>query len=115
MSLKNFFLALRKVFTLSGLEFFLKSQNKIERFFFFLFLFFFFFSLSFLALNFYFERTKIVPKEGGIFVEGMVGFPNYLNPIYSIASDVDDSITNLLFSSLMKFEGQNLIPDLAEG
>jgi ABC-type transport system substrate-binding protein len=115
MSLKNFLLALRKVFTLSGLEFFLKSQNKIERFFFFLFLFFFFFSLSFLALNFYFERTKIVPKEGGIFVEGMVGFPNYLNPIYSIASDVDDSITNLLFSSLMKFEGQNLIPDLAEG
>jgi ABC-type transport system substrate-binding protein len=114
MSFKNFFLALRKVFTLSGLEFFLRSQNKIERFFFFLFLFFFFFSLSFLALNFYFERTKIVPKEGGIFVEGMVGSPNYLNPIYSIASDVDDSITNLLFSSLMKFEGKNLLPELAE-
>jgi ABC-type transport system substrate-binding protein len=59
-------------------------------------------------------RTKIVPKEGGNFVEGMVGFPNYLNPIYSIASDVDDSITNLLFSSLMKFEGQSLVSDLAE-
>jgi ABC-type transport system substrate-binding protein len=115
MSFKNFFLALRKIFTFSGLEFFLRSQNKIERFFFFLFLFAFFFSFSFLALNFYFERTKIVPKEGGIFVEGMVGFPNYLNPIYSIASDVDDSITNLLFSSLMKFEGKNLVPDLAEG
>jgi ABC-type transport system substrate-binding protein len=115
MSFKNFFLALKKVFTLSGLDFFLRSQNKIERFFFFLFLFSFFFSFSFLALNFYFERTKIVPKEGGIFVEGMVGFPNYLNPIYSIASDVDDSITNLLFSSLMKFEGKNLVPDLAEG
>jgi ABC-type transport system substrate-binding protein len=65
-------------------------------------------------LNFYFEKTKIVPKEGGIFVEGMVGFPNYLNPIYSIASDVDDSITNLLFSGLMKFEGSKLVPDLAE-
>ena len=115
MSLKNFFLALRKVFTLSGLEFFLKSQNKRERFFFFFFLFSFFFSLSFLVLNFYFEKTKILPKEGGIFVEGMVGFPNYLNPIYSIASDVEDSITNLLFSGLMRFEGQNLVPDLAEG
>jgi ABC-type transport system substrate-binding protein len=114
MSLKNFFLALRKIFTFSGLEFFLRSQNKIERFFFFLFLFAFFFSFSFLALNFYFERTKIVPKEGGIFVEGMIGFPNYLNPIYSITSDVDDSITNLLFSGLMKFEGKNLLPDLAE-
>jgi ABC-type transport system substrate-binding protein len=67
-----------------------------------------------LALNFYFERTKIVPKEGGIFVEGMIGSPNYLNPIYSITSDVDDSITNLLFSSLMKFEGKNLVPDLAK-
>jgi ABC-type transport system substrate-binding protein len=44
----------------------------------------------------------------------MVGFPNYLNPIYSISSDVDDSITNLIFSSLMKFEDQNLVPDLAE-
>ena len=115
MSLKDFFLALRKVFTLSGFEFFLKSQNKVERFFFFIFLFSFFFSLSFLALNFYFEKTKTLPKEGGIFVEGMVGFPNYLNPIYSIASDVDDSITNLLFSGLMRFEGQNLVPDLAEG
>jgi len=77
-------------------------------------LFSFFFSFSFLTLNFYFEKTKIVPKEGGVFVEGMVGSLNYLNPIYSIASDVDDSITNLLFSSLMKFEGQNLVPDLAE-
>jgi ABC-type transport system substrate-binding protein len=67
-----------------------------------------------LVLSFYLKKTKIVPKEGGVFVEGMVGFPNYLNPIYSIASDVDDSITNLLFSSLMKFEGGNLISDLAE-
>jgi len=114
MSLKNFFLALKKNFTFSGLEFFLRSQNKIERFFFFTFLFLFFFSSSFLTIDFYFKKTKIVPKEGGIFVEGMVSFPNYLNPVYSIASDVDDSITNLLFSSLMKFEGKNLVPDLAQ-
>jgi ABC-type transport system substrate-binding protein len=114
MSLKNFFLALKKIFTFSGLEFFLRSQNKIERFFFFTFLFLFFFSSSFLAIDFYFKKTKIVPKEGGIFVEGMVGFPNYLNPVYSIASDVDDSITNLIFSGLMKFEGKNLVPDLAQ-
>ena len=114
MSFKNFFLASRKVFTISGLEFFLKSQSKIERFLFLTFLFSFFFSFSFLTLNFYLSKTKVVPKEGGIFVEGMVGLLNYLNPIYSITSDVDDSITNLLFSSLMKFDGQNLVPDLAE-
>jgi len=114
MSFKNFLLALRKVFTLSGLEFFLKSQSKVEKVFFFLFLFCFFLSFSFLALNFYLKHTQLQPKEGGIFIEGMVGFPNYLNPIYSIASDVDDSITNLLFSGLMKFEGKNLVPDLLE-
>jgi ABC-type transport system substrate-binding protein len=113
MSFKNFFLALKKTFTPFGIEFFLKSQTRKERFFFFLFLFLFFFSTTFLISTFYFKKTEIIPKEGGIFIEGMVGFPNYLNPIYSVASDVDDSIVNLLFSGLMKFDGLKLIPELA--
>jgi len=114
MNFKNFFLALRKLATFSGLEFFLNSLKKTEKFLFFIFSFSFFFALSFLTLNLYHKETKIEPKKGGTFIEGMVGFPNYLNPLYSIASDVDDSVTNLLFSGLMKFDGQNLVPDLAE-
>jgi ABC-type transport system substrate-binding protein len=114
MKFKDFLVALRKVFTLSGFDFFLKSQGKVERFFFFIFTFFFFFSLSTLILNFYFKNTKPLPTEGDEFIEGIVGFPNYLNPIYSISSDVDDSLVHLIFSSLMKFEGEKLVPDLAK-
>jgi ABC-type transport system substrate-binding protein len=109
---KKFLLVAKKLLTFSGLEFFLKSLNKIEAFFFFIFLFLFLFSSSFLASNFYFKNTKAVPKEGGILIEGEIGWPIFLNPIYSLASDVDDSIVELLFASLIKLENGKVIPDL---
>jgi ABC-type transport system substrate-binding protein len=114
MSFKKFFLALRKFFTFSGIDFFLKSLKKLELFLFFVFLFFFFFSASFLIFNLYHQNTKVEPKEGGFLREGEIGFPGYLNPIYSIASDVDDSITSLIFSGLIKFEDGKIVGDLVK-
>jgi len=114
MSSKDFLLALKKLFTFSGLEFFLNSLSKNEKIVFFVLFFLFFFSFSFLIINFSLSITKVEPKEGGIFVEGIVGFPTCLNPVFSLTSDIDDSISNLLFSSLMKFEDKILVPGMVE-
>jgi len=83
-------------------------------------LFFFFFSLIlgsfiFLSVHFYFKHTKISPGQGGVFGEGVIGSPRFINPIYAPLNDVDQDLTELLFSGLMKYnEKGEIIPDLAE-
>jgi len=106
---------LKRFRTLTGWRQFFRILTKGERI-----LFFFFFSLAlgsliFLLINFYFENTEIRPARGGNFVEGVIGFPNYLNPIYAPLNDVDQDLTELLFSGLMKYnEKGEIIPDLAQ-
>lgn len=55
-----------------------------------------------------------VPKDGGEFIEGLVGAPRFINPILAI-SDIDRDITQLVYSGLLRIntEGE-LITDLAE-
>lgn len=65
--------------------------------------------------NLYTSFTKAVPAEGGIYREGIIGQPHYINPLLA-TSDADQSIIKLVFSGLYKFDGAgNVIPDLAEG
>jgi len=72
-------------------------------------------SFSFLAANFYLDHTKIVPASGGLYVEGVIGSPRFINPVYADASDIDRDITQLIFSGLLKYDSQGqLEPDLAE-
>lgn len=60
-------------------------------------------------------NTVIKPNFGGSFKEGIVGSPQYLNPVLSQANDADRDVTELIFSGLMKYNSQGeLIPDLAE-
>lgn len=94
---------------------FLKILTKKERVIFFIFLLLFFSSSLFLAVNFYFKNTKIAPAEGGIYIEGLVGSPRYIQPLYAPSNDVDRDLTELIFSGLMKYdEAGKLQPDLAE-
>jgi len=93
---------------------FFKILTKKERVVFFVFLFLFSSSSLFLTVNFYFENTKIQPAEGGQYIEGVVGSPRFINPIY-VASDVDRDLVELIFSGLMKYDGEGkIIPDLAK-
>ncbi|OJI06791.1 hypothetical protein BK004_02365 [bacterium CG10_46_32] len=56
-----------------------------------------------------------IPANGGEYVEAVIGAPTYINPLFSQANDVDQDITRLVFSSLMKLDEQgSLIPDLME-
>jgi len=78
-------------------------------------IFLFFSSVTFIFVNFYYQKTEIKPTEGGEYIEGVVGFPRFINPIYAPASDVDRDLVQLLFSGLMKYdlEGE-LQPDLVK-
>lgn len=96
-------------------RYFLKVLAKKEKIAFFSLLVLFLGSFFFLILSFYFKNTEIQPAQGGTFVEGIVGQPRFINPIYSQASDIDRDLVELIFSGLMKYDSQSqIVPDLAE-
>ena len=114
--LKNFGKGLKRLLTLTGWRHFFKILSKRERIAFFIFLFLFLFSGIFLSVCCYFEHTKIVPAEEGIFTEGVIvsPVPIYINPIYA-SNDIDRDLVELIFSGLMKYDGQGqIIPNLAK-
>lgn len=56
-----------------------------------------------------------VPATGGTFIEGMIGRPQYLNPLLNDNYPVDRDLTSLIFDGLVSFdEVGNAIPALAE-
>lgn len=71
-------------------------------------------SFIFIFSNFYLENTKIIADRGGTHIEGVIGQPRFINPIYA-NSDADRDLTYLIFSGLMKYdENMNIVTDLAE-
>lgn len=55
------------------------------------------------------------PAEGGIYIEGLVGSMNRLNPLLDYANPADQDVNRLIFSSLIRFDDRgNPRPDLAE-
>lgn len=85
------------------LQFFKILSFKEKAIFFFL-LIIFFVSGSFLGKNFYLEKTKVVPSRGGKYIEGVVGFPSRINPLYAPLSEIDMALTELIFSGLLKYK-----------
>jgi peptide/nickel transport system substrate-binding protein len=67
------------------------------------------------SIFYYFNATKKVPAQGGEYTEGIIGKPTYINPLLSKTNEVDGVISNLVFSSLLKYdENSKLINDLTE-
>lgn len=61
------------------------------------------------------KTTVIVPAEGGVYQEGVVGTLQYLNPLLAEYNPVDQAITRLIFDGLTQEDGQgNLKPALAQ-
>jgi peptide/nickel transport system substrate-binding protein len=74
-----------------------------------------FVSAVFLGVNFYHEHLKTVPVFGGQYLEGVLGAPQHINPLYSSINDVDADLVSLIYSSLFKFnERGELEKDLVE-
>lgn len=64
---------------------------------------------------FYYSKTTAVPDFGGEYIEGVVGQPQHINPILSASNSTDDDLTQMIFSSLFKYDQQGkLVGDLAE-
>ncbi len=71
-------------------------------------------SSIFLGARFYITHLETVPAVGGEYIEGVVGTPKYINPLYANVSDVDDDLSSLIYSSLFKRnESGQLTEDLA--
>ena len=69
--------------------------------------------LAYLAANY---TTVLRPGRGGTYVEGIAGFPRYLNPLLSGYSEVDRDICALLFGGLTRLNERGEVePDLARG
>lgn len=61
------------------------------------------------------KYTAVVPAQGGIYREGIIGQPRFINPLYA-SSNTDKSLVNLIYSGLYKFDSNgNVVPDLASG
>ena len=58
---------------------------------------------------FYFKNTEIRPGVAGRLTEGIVGSPRFINPLYAQTSDVDRDLVEIIFSGLMKYDGQGKI------
>ena len=72
-------------------------------------------SSGMLGIRFWLSNETLLPAIGGSYTEGALGSPQYINPLYAIGSDVDSDLTRLMFSGLMRFDGNHsLVPDLAE-
>jgi peptide/nickel transport system substrate-binding protein len=68
-----------------------------------------------LGYQYLFAHADRVPTVGGEYTEGVIGYPHYINPLYASGSDVDASLSHLVYAGLMRFDPQEgLVPDLAE-
>lgn len=73
-----------------------------------------FIGLVFLVIRFCKNNLKVYPDFGGEYIEGMIGSPKNINPLYNSARDVDSDISRLVFSSLFKRDKDGgIVEDLA--
>lgn len=71
---------------------------------------------GFLIYSFNEQGDGTSPDFGGEIVEGLVGQPQFINPILSPASSVDSDISKAVYAQLLKFDEKlSLIADLAVG
>ncbi|MCX6721699.1 MAG: ABC transporter substrate-binding protein [Candidatus Staskawiczbacteria bacterium] len=94
---------------------FFKTLTKIEKRIFLVFVILSFISAIYLATNFYIDHTKIAPAYSGIYTEGVVGQPRFINPIYGETNDADRTLIDLIYSGIMTYDKDGkIINDLVK-
>lgn len=72
-------------------------------------------SLVVWSLNYYIKSTEQIPAFGGEYVEGVIGQPTDINPLFIEENAVNSALCKLIFSSLMKYDSNGkLVLDIAE-
>ena len=93
-----------------------KVLTRAEKCLFFLFLTCFIISVIVLIFSWHCQHTIIVPANGGILREGIIGQPRFINPIYAASNDPDRDLVNLIFSGLFRYNTSGeIVPDLIQG
>ncbi len=89
--------------------------SKLEKRFFFSALTFCVVGVLFLGSYAFITKRTLNPVPGGTYTEGLIGSPQFINPLYSSSNDVDHDIARLVYSGLMQWHpAEGLITDLAE-
>ncbi len=57
-------------------------------------------SLFFITVNIYYQKTVEQPIIGGVYTEGLVGQPIFVNPLIAANNDIDRDLIEIVFSSL---------------
>src|SRR6056297_3310963 len=97
-----------------GKQFFSNLTTK-EKYLFFALVLLMIVSLFYLGYYFYVQNTVVVPAHGGIYREGVVGQPRFINPVYAPLNDPDKDLVELIFSGLTQYNEKGEIKlDLAE-
>jgi peptide/nickel transport system substrate-binding protein len=75
----------------------------------------FIFSFIFLLHNWLLRFQVEVPKVGGEYIEGIVGQPRLINPLFATTNETDMALVRMVYSGLVRTnEQQNSVPDLAD-
>ena len=71
--------------------------------------------IALLATSWYRGHTDLRPAAGGTYVEGVIGEPRFVNPLFATANDVDGDLVRLLYAGLFRIDDHGaVVPDLAE-
>lgn len=72
-------------------------------------------AISILGAGWYLANRVFIADYGGTYIEGVVGNPRLINPLYAVASDIDSDLVSLIYSGLFKIDSTGeAVPDLAE-
>ncbi len=62
------------------------------------------------------STSKLVPDQGGVYIEAVAGQPNLINPLLAHFNGTDQELSALVFSGLTKASADGaIVPDLATG
>ncbi len=92
---------------------YIKRFSSTEKFFFSIFFTAAFITAVIMAFSVNNLFTVEVPSYGGELREGVIGLPHTINPILAV-TDIDKDISSLVYSGLMKYDGDNLVKDIAK-
>lgn len=71
--------------------------------------------IALMGTAWYRGKTVAQPSVGGTYVEGLLGEPRLVNPLFTPANEVDQDLSRLLFSGLFRIDEAGAVaPDLAE-
>ncbi len=74
-----------------------------------------FINAIYLGVSFFKKHLVYSPVSGGEYIEGVVGYPKTINPLYAVNRDIDGDLSRLVYSSLLKYDQNGaLVNDLAE-